>query len=267
MVFDMSITVRRSVTRISAGDEQPRLIDDDVAADRVLEVFVGNEYFRTFLCSPGLERELALGHLLAQGVIDSADEIEHIHSKESRVSVILKTNRLSRLEASKIDRLITISCGAVTSQTNLLTRLRPPHTYSSLHISAARILELVRDLNLRSQVFKATGGTHSAMLCDENGKVLAYAEDVGRHNAVDKVIGIVAFMKHDFSQCILVSSGRQSGDMVLKAATAGVPIVVSQAAPLDSGIKVALDTGVTLVCFVRGRRMNIYTGPERILVD
>lgn len=261
------MTVRRSVTRINAVDRQRTLIEDDVASDEALELFVGNEFFRMFLCSPGLEKELAVGHLLAEGVIDSADEIENVYSSESRVSIILRTDRRARIEASKIDRLISTSCGPTSSHTNLLTRLRPPRVDTPLRISADVILESVRDLNLRSHVFKATGGTHSAMLFNVNGLTIAQAEDVGRHNAVDKVLGIVSLKNQNFSDCFLVSSGRQSEDMVLKAARVGIPIVVSQAAPLNSGIKVALEAGVTLVCFVRGRRMNVYSCDERILVQ
>ena len=105
------------------------------------------------------------------------------------------------------------------------------------------------------------------MLCDVEGEVLAYAEDVGRHNAVDKVIGALALDGGDFSRCVLVSSGRQSSYMVLKAARVGIPVVVSQAGPLESGIRVAEELGVTLICFARGRRMNIYTHPKRVFRD
>jgi len=114
-----------------------------------------------------------------------------------------------------------------------------------------------------SKVFKTTGGTHSAAIF-ENGKLIAFAEDVGRHNAVDKVIGMAALGKTDFSKSVLVSSGRQPANMVLKAARVGIPIIASIAAPIYSGIEAARKTGVTLICFVRGQRINVYSNPERV---
>jgi len=107
---------------------------------------------------------------------------------------------------------------------------------------------------------------HSAALF-QNESLVAFAEDIGRHNAVDKVIGIAALQKVDFSRCVLLSSGRQPANMVLKAARVGVPIVASIAGPVYSGIEAALKTGVTLVCFVRGERLNVYSFPERVLVN
>jgi len=116
-----------------------------------------------------------------------------------------------------------------------------------------------------SKIFRATGGTHSAAIF-EDGKLVAFAEDVGRRNAVNKVIGIAALRKINFSRSVLVSSGRQAADMVLKAARVGIPIITSIAAPLYSGVEVAKKTGITLICFARGQRMNVYSNPERIEV-
>ena len=110
-----------------------------------------------------------------------------------------------------------------------------------------------------------TGGTHSAAIFHEE-KLVAFAEDIGRHNAVDKVIGAAAMKKVEFSKCVIVSSGRQPANMVLKAARVGIPIVASIAGPVNSGVDIAIKTGVTLICFVRGQRMNVYSYPERVEV-
>jgi formate dehydrogenase accessory protein FdhD len=106
---------------------------------------------------------------------------------------------------------------------------------------------------------------HAAAIYKADGSLVALAEDVGRHNAVDKVIGIAALNQTDFSECFLASSGRLSGDIVFKAAKVGLPIVASLAAALDSGIAMAEAAHLTLAGFVRGKRMNIYTFEERIL--
>ena len=106
---------------------------------------------------------------------------------------------------------------------------------------------------------------HAAAICKADGSLVALAEDVGRHNAVDKAIGRAALDQTDFSECFLASSGRLSGDIVFKASQVGLPIVASLAAALSSGIEMAKLSNVTLAGFVRGKRMNIYTFPERII--
>jgi len=123
----------------------------------------------------------------------------------------------------------------------------------------------VRKLNTLAETFRKTGGVHVAALYSADGDVIAHAEDVGRHNAVDKVIGVCALKKVDFSLSFLASSGRLTGDVVLKAARMRIPVVASLAAAIDSGIAVAEQTGVTLIGFVRGQRMNLFTYSQRIV--
>ena len=258
-------TARRRVLRLANGEEKQ--IEDEIAVDIPVELYVENNLLRTFWASPGMERELAVGHLLAEGIIDAISEVEAM-VQDSKVFITLKNDRQLRLETSKVYQNIKTACGGEVSGTSsLLDRLRKPKVTSRLRVNTDAVQKMVEELNSRARVFKATGGTHSAMLCTDTGEVLAYAEDVGRHNAVDKVIGKLALEGRPFSDCVLVSSGRQPSDMVLKSARVGIPIVVSQAAPLESGVKAAEERGVTLICFVRGRRMNVYTHSKRVLAD
>jgi formate dehydrogenase accessory protein FdhD len=141
-----------------------------------------------------------------------------------------------------------------------------PRVESSLTIKAETILQCVNRLNTDALLFRKTGGVHVAAVFDGNGNVAAFAEDVGRHNAVDKAIGMGALNKTDFGSSFLVLSGRLTGDIVLKAARVGLPMLASLAAAVDAGIAVARDTQITLIGFVRGHRMNIYNLPERICV-
>jgi FdhD protein len=169
-----------------------------------------------------------------------------------------------RLNMSKVD-LITTACGSLSTPVNP-GQLESLGVSSDVQVEAEVIWGMVRELNLRGEEYKETGGTHSAMLCKVDGEVVSFAEDVGRHNAVDKVVGAAILEGVDFGGWALVFSGRQSSEMVLKAARSGVPVVVSVAAPLSSGIQVARVTGITLVCFVRGRRMNVYSHNERVIL-
>ena len=132
-------------------------------------------------------------------------------------------------------------------------------------VKAEVVFNSVNQLNFKAELFRLTGGVHAAAIYRADGSLVALAEDVGRHNAVDKVIGMAALNKTDFGECFLASSGRLSGDIVFKAAKVGLPIVASLATALDSGIDMAELAHLTLAGFVRGKRMNIYAFPERIV--
>ena len=131
-------------------------------------------------------------------------------------------------------------------------------------MKAEVLFNSVNQLNFKAELFRKTGGVHAAAIYKADGALVAMAEDVGRHNAVDKVIGMAALIQTDFSRCFLALSGRLSGDVVFKASKVGLPIIGSLAAALSSGIEMAEQANLTLAGFVRGKRMNIYTFDERI---
>ena len=133
-------------------------------------------------------------------------------------------------------------------------------------LAANIISQSVRNLNTIAENFRKTGGVHVAALYTTDGELVALAEDVGRHNAVDKVIGAGATKKMDFRNLFLALSGRLTGDIVLKAARMKIPVIASLAAAISSGLEAAQLTRVTLIGFVRGKRMNVYTYPERIVL-
>ena len=134
-----------------------------------------------------------------------------------------------------------------------------------LTVKARVISESVKRLNILAEEFRKTGGVHVAALYSTSGELAALSEDVGRHNAVDKVIGVGTAKKLIFEILFLALSGRLTGDIVLKAARMRIPIVASMAAAINSGVEAAQLTGITLIGFVRGKRMNVYTHPERIV--
>lgn len=227
-------------------------MDDAVALDMPVCLFVNNEPYRTLVASPIMLEELALGHLYTEGVITALEDVVEMSLVPGRVEITLN-KQINSMDIQMANyRLITTACGESSSYSPRLQKVSPGVGFDSSTIRA-----LVKSLNEMSSVFKATGGTHSAILHSESFE--AFAEDVGRHNALDKVIGAGLMSSIDFGRCILGSSGRLAGEMVLKAARAGIPIVFSISAPLLSGIRVAEEAGITLVGFVRGTRMNLYT--------
>jgi FdhD protein len=242
------------------------IISDEVAADEAVCIFLNERYFRALIASPGMRRELVIGHLFCEGVVESEDEVQEIEMQPAKVYVTLcKEIALDRIMQVRVD-LITTACGAPTRplRTN---ELGFPKIAFNVELSAQDISLMVRKLNKRGTLFHSTGGVHSAMLCSPDGKCLAFAEDVGRHNAVDKVVGAGILMGVSLCGCVLISSGRQSGEMVLKAARAGIPVIASVSAPLTSGIRIAEAAGITLIGFVRGQRMNVYTHPQRLSIN
>jgi FdhD protein len=242
------------VRRLNLNGETTQ-IDDVVAEDAPICIFINDQPFRTLIASPNMPEELALGHLLTEGVITSINDVEMLQLKPQRVDITLRYDiSIDEILLGK-SRLITTACGLDHVTENELGKLRVPRADK---VDPLLVSGLIKSLNEKSRTFRETGGTHSALLYSTEKGEVAFSEDVGRHNALDKVIGSALRAETDFSKCILASSGRLSGEMVLKAARAGIPILCSVSAPLLSGLRLADITGVTLVGFVRGKRMNQY---------
>jgi len=246
---------------------------DYVAEEKPLHLFINHTHYVTILCFPSLLKELAIGYLLSEGVLRSVDEIGEVRllrGGECQVQLKRGVDAEKRIAISQpFTRLVLTACGSPDywPLSKLIDRLDLQKLPLSFKVRADVVSEAVRRLNTLAETFRKTGGVHIAALYSVEGELATCAEDVGRHNAVDKVIGVCALKKSDFSQLFLASSGRLTGDIVLKAARMHIPIVASLAAAVDSGIEVAKRTGLTLIGFVRGSRMNVFTFPERILID
>lgn len=239
-------------------------VDDEVAVDEAVCIFVNDEHYRTLIATPEMKRELVVGHLIGEGAIRTVEEVSKLEISPPKVNVVTRGDvDLDFLRWSRRE-LITTACGPPTAA-RIEGQLGALRVSSDVGVEAEKVWEMAAELNRRSLIFRRTGGTHSAMLCSLDGGVLAFAEDVGRHNAVDKVVGAGSLGGHDLGRCVLVCSGRQSSEIVLKAAASGIPVVAAVAGPLESGIRVAEAAGITLICFVRGRRMNVYTHPQRLV--
>jgi FdhD protein len=249
---------------LSTGNSQK--VADYIAEEKPFYLFVNTTFWATILCSPTELQALAVGHFLSEGILKSTEEIEEIVLKEPEGACYIKLKteinvedrvRLSRLHA----RVIPSACG---SDSPYQYTGKTPKVKSNLKVKAQVIFDSVNQLNFKAEGFRQTGGLHVAAIYKADGQLVALAEDVGRHNAVDKVIGMAALNKVDFGLCFLALSGRMSGDVAFKAAKVGLPLIASLAAALSSGITMAESADLTLAGFVRGKRINVYTCPERI---
>ncbi|NOZ82699.1 MAG: formate dehydrogenase accessory sulfurtransferase FdhD [Euryarchaeota archaeon] len=230
-----------------------REVLDEVARERELRMLVNGMQVALLRLSPGHERELAYGYCLGEGLIKHADEVEEVRLEESELHVRL------RHQPGELERYISSDCVSGWRSSIRRHGIKVSSTASFRAEQLAQWMKLMQELSL---VWKSTGGVHTAMLASPGGYMLV--EDVSRHIAVDKVIGMALLEGTEFSDACLLTSGRVPGDMVVKAARAGIPVVASRTAPLFSGILSAEQTGVTLVGFLRGSRMNIYTHPGRL---
>jgi len=262
--------VEVEVSRIDVASHKLQRRMDQVAEEKPLHIFLNQIHYVTILCSPTLLKELTLGYLLSEGVLKSADEISDISlGRGGKCQVHLKpgVDAEKRVAVSQpFTRLVLTACGSPDywPLSKLIDRLDLRKIPLGFKVKAEIVSESVRRLNTLAETFRKTGGVHVAALYSADGELIIYAEDVGRHNAVDKVIGACAKSKLDFSNCFLASSGRLTGDIVLKAARMQIPVIVSLAAAVDSGVEVAKRTGLTLIGFVRGSRMNVFTFPQRV---
>ena len=259
----MSIIVK--VKRINLLSKTVKIVNEEVVMEVPVNIFVNDNYVITLLATPEYKKELVLGWLFDEGVLQSFDEVTEMIDNQDIINVKTKDPiEEEKLRVVSVSRLLTTACGLSASKFfDTISEQNNRPVKSNYKVKASNIIQMMQKID-KGKLFRSTGGVHVAALYNE-GKFLALAEDIGRHNSVDKVIGIGILNKVNFTNSVLISSGRQPADMVLKAVRMGIPIIASRAAPIRSGIIAAEKNGVTLVCFVREQRMNIYTHPDRIL--
>ena len=262
------------VTRVREGQRAADL--DRAATEEPLEIRLHGRPFAVIMRTPGADCDLAAGFLLAERVVAAADDlgtIEHCTDPagdhpENIVNVTLangSAEALDRLLADRRQVITNSSCGLCGRRTIESLRTDAPPILASWTIGASTLGSLPDRLRAAQAVFDETGGLHAAGLFTPEGRLDAVAEDVGRHNAVDKVVGRMLMREAlPLSNHLLFVSGRASFEIVQKAVLAGIPIVASVSAPSSLAIELAAETSVTLVGFVRGGSFNIYAHPDRI---
>lgn len=242
-------------------------IDDVVAKESPLTIILNNQELVTLLCSPKDLKYLAVGFLSSEGLLKSKDEIKKVILDDRRGVAWVETERDIELASDALfKRFITSGCGRGASFYSAADAQGQVQVESRIEISTLEVLALINEFQHRSQIYRATGGVHSAALCDTKD-ILVFSEDIGRHNAIDKIFGECILSDIAMDDHIIITSGRISSEILLKVAKRNVPIIVSKSAPTNLGVRLADDLGVTLMGFVRGRRMNVYTHDWRIARD
>jgi FdhD protein len=246
------------VTRESRND-----IEDIVTKELPLTIILDNIELTTLLCSPTDLKYLAVGFLVSEGLLKGKDDIRKIVVDERRGVVRVEAVEGKEFAPGVFKRLITSGCGRGVSFYSAADVQGQTKIKSETTISSTAVFTLVREFQHRSQVYRTTGGVHSAALCD-TGSILLFNEDIGRHNAIDKIFGECLLRDISVDDRIIITSGRVSSEILLKVAKRNIPILISKSAPTDLGVRLAHDLGVTLIGFVRGGRMNVYANEWRV---
>ncbi len=210
---------------------------------------------------------LAMGFALSEGLIQSLADIKSLSVCAENPKVVqVQLHEPAQVQIARKDVVINSSCGICGPREILEDNaLGLGHLPQSLQIKSADFVSLMSQMREGQVIFEETGGSHAAAIFDGEGKVLAVAEDLGRHNALDKVIGMVLLQRGNLKGCGVVLSSRLSLEMVLKAIRANLEIMLAVSAPTSLAIEVAKKFGVTLCGFVRGTRATVYTHPQRIV--
>lgn len=274
------ITARRRVTRITVGQE-PRRREDFLAVEEPLEIRVGGHSLAITMRTPGNDFDLAAGFLVSEGIITSGADFGAVRYCAGATTEGLNTYNVLDVTLSpgvpapdpSLARAFytTSSCGLCGKASIDAVRTNSAHPVAAdaLRISPSVLVRFPEVLRSQQAVFDKTGGLHAAGLFDgATGELLCLREDVGRHNAVDKVVGWAA--KENLLPLrgtVLMVSGRASFELTQKASMAGIPFLAAVSAPSSLAVELATELGMTLVGFLRGDSMVVYAGEERLSND
>jgi FdhD protein len=247
------------VSRLPGGCDE-----DLVVVEEPLEIRVGDKPVSVTLRTPGHDFDLAAGFLFTESILRSRDEIESLRHWGSPNVVRVALRDGARVDLQRLQRHFysTSSCGVCGKASIDALRVATEPIVDEIRVSREQLVSLPDVLRAQQTAFDATGAIHGAAAFARDGSMICVREDIGRHNAVDKVIG--ALFLDDARADILVVSGRTSFEIVQKCAVARIPILVAVGAPSSLAIELAHEFGITLLGFVRDGRANVYAGDPRL---
>ncbi|MFZ5645173.1 MAG: formate dehydrogenase accessory sulfurtransferase FdhD [Bacillota bacterium] len=239
--------------------------DDFVVREVPYTIFLNDEELVTLVCTPEGMEELTAGFLFSEGILLQPGDLKSITINNDEGLIWAETVSPTPRTENFLKRYITTCCGKGRASfyfVNDAKDLKPVET-GSFKIDIESVTALSSILEEKASLFKITGGTHGAALFGST-EIIKHYEDIGRHNAVDKIVGHCFLRGIPLFDKIIVISGRVSSEILIKTARMGIPLVISRSAPTDLALQMAERLGVTLAGFARGNRVNIYTHPERI---
>lgn len=252
------MTEKVSYLFLSANEIRPA--EKPVVRETAWTIYVNGQELVTILCTPSKMSFLVLGFLASEGMIQSLDDVAILRVCEDEGNVVEVRLRDENLSLPK-KRVLLSGCGGGITFEDL--KANHARLTSSLAVTPAQISRLMRDLQKSAEVYRTAGGIHASALSDGE-RLLIVAEDVGRHNTLDKIRGECIYHHIPTKDRIILTTGRISSEMVNKAVRMEVPVVVSRTSPTDLAIRLAESWEMTVIGYVRGKKMNVYTWPERV---
>ena len=222
-----------------------------------LTIYVNGQELVTILCTPTRLNCLVLGFLYSEGIISSTHEVASMRICEDDSTADVKLSKTDFTMPQR--RTLTSGCGSGVS-----FGAREQKVDSDLTVTPVEVLALMKQLHQQQNLFQQCGGIHCSALCDRK-QILVAAEDIGRHNTLDKILGECLLKGQSTRDCILLTTGRISSEMLLKAAKMQVPVVVSRGSPTERAIVLGRDLNITVVGYARGSRLSAFSGEERLL--
>lgn len=261
--MEMEHPLVQDVEILKVGPDSIVTERDVVVAEQALHLTINGEPLATLMCLPEAIKELVTGFLISEGLVRTPEEILSFRLSQEGDQALVQLSEKADLPLRLYgNRTVNIGCGSPSLFPRTLDSIRTGTVPSSAPVPCHVLVRAMRDFQGLSSLHGKTGGVHSAAIL-RGGEIYCFREDVGRHNAVDKVAGRVALDGVNPLECALLSSGRISSDLATKAAVHGIPVVASRSAPTARALEICRLLGIGLAGFVRGTGMNIYSGEQR----
>jgi FdhD protein len=252
----------RDVIHIKGSDAQTE--ERSIVQEVPLTVFLNGKELITLLTTGDANRELAVGFLLSEGFLQDKEDLKSLRVDDEAGTVEIQlTGDLDLTEKLWGKRAVTSGCGKGATFYHVLDSIQASPVTSDATITPSQVYALMKELNQLSDLYRETRGVHNSALADE-GEILVFRDDIGRHNAVDKIRGACFLEEIPLGDKFLVTTGRMSSEIVVTVAKRGVPILISRSAPTSLALDLAERIGLTLIGYVRGEKMTVYTGKQRV---
>lgn len=239
-------------------NEEVDEVEDLVVCEYPLTIFLNDQEFITLLCSPKSLKNLSIGFLYSEGIIKSASDIDSINIDEKMGYAYIKIGNVSKFAKQLYGkRVITTGCGKGSIFYNALDSLKCKQFKHNLDIDYKKLLDIMKLFNKKSELFLETGGVHSVGLIDGDD-ILYFEEDIGRHNALDKIIGNCLIDNVNIEDKAIITSGRITSEIVLKCAKLGIGCIISRSAPTNLAIDTGKKLNIEIIGFARGNKLNVY---------
>jgi FdhD protein len=251
---------------IDCINENGQQIQLPVVKEIPLTIYLNKQEIVTAMTLGDMPDLLAVGYLLNQNMLKRDDVISEINYDEDLQVVIIRTERQTNYEKKMEKKIRTSGCAVGTVYGDIMDDFSSVNLNKKAKIKTSWIYTISKKVNTRPSLYLKAGALHGCILCKEDSPII-YVEDVGRHNAVDKIAGWMLLNKEDANDKIFYTTGRLTSEMVIKTVQMGVPILISRSGFTESGVKLAREAGLTLIGRAKGKKMIIANGIERVIFD